>query len=237
MRDTIRARTSVRGRALISFILAGSLALLLAGTPANSFAISKRQKLNIKKLNMTVGSEFRLRVYNLKKKQKTTFTSTNDSVASVDSAGTGKKCALIRAVGIGTARIRVVIRKGKKVVRRLKCRIRVSPSGVSIKFIKRTVHMPTDASLRPETIIKPNTSMEQPVFESDNPDVATVNSRGIVTALSPGSANITATLLSADLTAVCTVIVEEDGTVSPSPGKHFRKWSQEPLENTDTETN
>lgn len=42
---------------------------------------SEKPKLNMKKLNMTVGSTFSLRVYNAKKKQKITFTSSKPSVA------------------------------------------------------------------------------------------------------------------------------------------------------------
>ena len=48
---------------LLVFVLLISM-VLPAGT---SFAAGKKPKLNMKKLNMTVGSTFSLRVYNAKK--------------------------------------------------------------------------------------------------------------------------------------------------------------------------
>lgn len=212
---------------VISLLLICSLVLFLAD--GTVFASAKRPKLNVKKLNMTMGSEFKLRIYNLKKKQKVTFVSSDSSVVSIENWSASGKQASIKAQGIGSATVKAIIRKGKKVVRRLKCNIKVSPSGVSIKFLKRTVHLQSGSRISLETIIKPNTSTEQPVFESDNPEVATVSSRGVVTALAPGTANITATLLSADLSAVCTIVVEAPEEASPTPRPKPQKLNDSPL--------
>ena len=62
---------------LLVFVLLISM-VLPAGT---SFAAGKKPKLNMKKLNMTVGSTFSLRVYNAKKRHKITFTSSKPSMA------------------------------------------------------------------------------------------------------------------------------------------------------------
>lgn len=54
---------------LLVFVLLISM-VLPAGT---SSAAGKKPKLNMKKLNMTVGSTFSLRVYNAKRKHKITL--------------------------------------------------------------------------------------------------------------------------------------------------------------------
>lgn len=202
---------------LLVFVLLISM-VLPAGT---SFAAGKKPKLNMKKLNMTVGSTFSLRVYNAKKKHKITFTSSKPSIATVK---TETQNASVSALAIGSSVITVTVKKGKKVVRNLKCRVRVSPNAVSIKFMKNQVSVPLSQRTRLETIIKPNTSAERPVFESSDESIAIVNSRGVVMGVSPGTVTITATLLSRNLTASCVVTVLPDSTTSSTkPKKYYEK--------------
>lgn len=204
---------------LLAFIfLAGSLLM-----PHSSVhAATKKAKLNVKKLNMTTGNDFRLRVYNLKKKQRVVYTSSNEKVISIGKMASRGKRVTINALSIGSATVNATVKKGKKVVRRLKCRIKVTPNAFSIKFPKRTICLDTNNRFRLKPIIKPNTSMEQPIFESDNPFVASVSSRGVVTAISPGTATITATLLSSGLTATCNIEVQSpsDKNATAKPSHH-----------------
>lgn len=205
---------------LLVFVLIFSM-ILPAGT---SFAATKKTKLNIKKLNMTVGSTFSLRVYNAKKKQKITFTSSKPSIATVKTDFPNARYANVSALAVGSSVITVTVKKRKKVVRTLKCRVRVSPNAVSIKFMRNEVSVPVSRKMRLETIIKPNTSAEKPVFESSDVSVATVNSRGVVTGISPGTVTITATLLSRNLTASCVVTVLPNSTsASTKPKKYNEK--------------
>ena len=86
--------------------------------------------------------------------------------------------------------------------------------------MKNQVSVPLSQRTRLETIIKPNTSAERPVFES----IAIVNSRGVVMGVSPGTVTITATLLSRNLTASCVVTVLPDSTTSSTkPKKYYEK--------------
>lgn len=204
---------------LLVFVLIFSM-ILPAGT---SFAAAKKPKLNMKKLNMAVGSTFSLRVYNAKKKQKITFTSSKPSIATVKTDSPNARYASVSALAVGSSVITVTIKKGKKVVRTLKCRVRVSPNAVSIKFMRNEVSVPVSRKMRLETIIKPNTSAEKPVFESSDVSVATVNSRGVVTGISPGTVTITATLLSRNLTASCVVTVLPNSTASSTKPKKYNE--------------
>ena len=210
------------------------LLLCLAFVPAAPAlqAASKKPKLNIKKLNMTVGNSFRLRVYNLKKKFKAVYSVSDESVVHIENRVARGKHATIKAYGIGSATINVVIKKGKKIKRRLKCRVKVSPVGVSIKFLKRKILMQEDGKFRVKTVIKPNTSTEQPIYESSNPEVAIINSRGIITAVGTGTTTITATLLSSNQKAICTVTVMDKVSFEQKApkSKKYKKYSTVLLE-------
>ena len=186
-----------------------TLCVLVGVVPISASAASKKPRLNMKRLELTVGDSFQLRLYNMKKRYKATYKSSNEEVVSIGEITKKGKRALITANAMGAATIRVTVKKGMRVVKRLKCKVKVTPNAVGIKFTKKNIRLETDEQVRLETIIKPSSSAEKPVFESDDTDVATVNSRGVVTAVSPGIVTITATLLSCNLTATCTIVVEE----------------------------
>lgn len=192
---------------------------LLIGSSALSAPKKPIPKLNVKKLNMTVGSTFQIRVYNLKKNQKVTYTSSRSDTAAVTTEYTNGKRAHITAFAIGSTTITATVYNGKKKGRSLKCKVKVSPNAVGLKFMKRQTTIQAGQKIRLETIIKPNTSEEKPIFESQDPSIATVNSRGIVTGVSPGTVTITATLLSCDLSTSCTITVLPSGEASVKPKK------------------
>jgi uncharacterized protein YjdB len=205
------------------------LSSVLTSAPSSVEAATKKAKLNMRKLDMTVGDSFQLRVYNMKKKQKAVYVSTDSNILSVDSVNASSKRATITAVAIGSANINVTIKKGRRVVKQLKCRVKISPNAVSIKFPKKTVKLQPTEQFQLDPIIKPITSTEQPVFESDDTSVATVSSRGTVTALSPGIVTITATLLSTNQTAECKIIVSEPNETTEKPEQNEKKRSLDNL--------
>lgn len=201
----------------LTFFLVTCMTVCLFCPVAEAAPKKPKPKLNIKKLEMTVGSDFVLRVYNLKKKQTVSFSTDNENIVSIESTVNGGKHACIRAQSIGKARIFARIYKGTKMIRMLKCKINVSPSGVSIKFLRPSIRMAVNERFRLEPVIKPNTSTEQPIYESAAPAIATVNSHGVITAVSPGTTTITATLLFSDVSAVCTVTVTDSGYPVKTP--------------------
>lgn len=209
---------------LLAFVLLLSSVLI---PYSSAQAAIKKPKLNVKKLNMTIGNEFRLRVYNLKKRRRVTFTSSNENVVSINNVSPKGKSATISTLSIGSAVVNATVYNSKtnKIVRRLKCRVRVSPNAFSIKFTRRKVRMNVSERIHLEYIIKPNASTEQPVFECDNPEIASVSCHGVVTALSPGKATITATLLSSGITATCTVeILDQTSENSSYPPKDKKTY-------------
>lgn len=193
---------------LLAFVLLIYAAIFQFNTNFASANTKQKPKLNVSKLELTLGNEFKLRVYNVKKKQKVSFSTSNKKIVSLDDKN--PKNVMIQANKVGKATITATITNANdKVVQKLKCNVEVSPNGISIKFLDRLVTLNPEDRFRVEPIIKPNTSKEQPLYESDNEEVATISSRGIITAVAPGITKITATLLSTNQTAVCTVVVTE----------------------------
>lgn len=185
--------------------------------PAAGSCAQKKTKLNVKKLTLTKNDTYTLRVYNLKKKYTVKFVSADDNIVSVKE-NTNKKTAVITAVNLGTAQVRANIYNRKdKLVRSLKTNVKVTPFAVSIKFAQKKVKLNLNDITKLSVIIKPRTSQEVPLFESSDPDVVTVNSKGIITAISPGNAVITATLLSSGQKASCDVVVVVPPSFTPGP--------------------
>lgn len=206
----------------ITLLFAFVFSLAALSRPATGSCAVKKTKLNVKKLKLTKNDTYTLRVYNLKKKHTVKFVSDNEEIVSVSESPQNKKAAVITAVSVGTVNIRVnIYNKKARLVRTLKTAVKVSPLAVSIKFPPKKIHLSVPDSARLSVIIKPNTSQEVPLFESSDPDVVTVNSKGIITAIAPGNAIITATLLSSGQSASCEVTVLPPPSEIPEPEPGF----------------
>ncbi len=178
----------------------------------------KKVKLNVKKLTLSKGSSYTLRTYNMKKKQTVRFVSDNEAVVSVSPQKPRSKNAEINAIGTGSTVVRANIYSAKgKLMRTLKTKIQVTPLAISIKFTHRKVKLNVDDTMKLSVIIKPNTSQEIPLYETSDPDIVTVNSKGMITAVAPGEAIIKATLLSSGQKVECRVIIFDEGSVTPAP--------------------
>lgn len=181
----------------------------------------KKVKLNVKKLTLAKGSTYTLRTYNMKRKQTVRFVSDNEAVVSVTPQKPRSKSAEINAVGTGSTVVRASIYSAKgKLTRTLKTKIQVTPFAISIKFTHRKVKLNVDESMKLSVIIKPSTSQEIPLYETSDPDVVTINSKGVITAVAPGEAIVKATLLSSGQKVVCKVIVHDEIDATPAPDQH-----------------
>ncbi|MEE3467657.1 MAG: Ig-like domain-containing protein [Eubacterium sp.] len=180
---------------------------MLIGTNASA---AMAPRMNLKKLNLTKGDDFTLRVYNLSEDESVNFKTTDDSVVKIASIGANQRSCVIVGKTVGKATIKAIIKKAGKVTDTLKCKINVTPVPVSIKFTDSTTTLKEGQQAYVDVIIKPYSATEQPIFETSNENVAVVNAKGKVTAVSPGRAVITATLLSTGKKAKCTIIVKED---------------------------
>lgn len=112
------------------------------------------------------------------------YRSSNTKIASVDSRGK------IKGIRIGSTRITVTLASGKKATVKVKVqknavatqKLTVSPSRISLK-LKKTYKLKISRS--------PLTTVERITYRSSNSKVASVNSKGVITARKKGTATIT----------------------------------------------
>lgn len=204
---------------IFSWLLIGVLFLGALEPGSDAFAAKKNKyiRMNVKSVTLSKNGMYKLRLYNTKKRQTIVFSSDNESIATVTST-TQPKLAVVTAVNLGNTYVRATISNSRgRVVRTLKVKVKVTPYAVSVKFGKKKIYLNETKNTKLNTIIKPNISQEIPLYESSDTDVATVNSRGIVTAVAAGEAVITATLLSSGQSASCTVVVKPEPVETVPP--------------------
>lgn len=204
---------------IFSWLLIGVLFLGALEPGSDAFAAKKNKyiRMNVKSVTLSKNGMYKLRLYNTKKRQTIVFSSDNESIATVTST-TQPKLAVVTAVNPGNIYVRATISNSRgRVVRTLKVKVKVTPYAVSVKFGKKKIYLNETKNTKLNTIIKPNISQEIPLYESSDTDVATVNSRGIVTAVAAGEAVITATLLSSGQSASCTVVVKPEPVETVPP--------------------
>ena len=217
---------------IFTWLLIGVFFLGALEPGSEAFAAKKNKyiRMNVKSVTLSKNGMYKLRLYNTKKRQTIVFSSDNESIATVTST-TQPKLAVVTAVNPGKTYVRATISNSRgRVVRTLKVKIKVTPYAVSVKLGKKKIYLNETKNTKLNTIIKPNISQEIPLYESSDTDVATVNSRGIVTAVAAGEAVITATLLSSGQSASCTVIAKPepvetappDATSTTSAAKNIR---------------
>lgn len=217
---------------IFTWLLIGVFFLGALEPGSEAFAAKKNKyiRMNVKSVTLSKNGMYKLRLYNTKKRQTIVFSSDNESIATVTST-TQPKLAVVTAVNPGNTYVRATISNSRgRVVRTLKVKIKVTPYAVSVKLGKKKIYLNETKNTKLNTIIKPNISQEIPLYESSDTDVATVNSRGIVTAVAAGEAVITATLLSSGQSASCTVVVKPepvetappDATSTTSAAKNIR---------------
>lgn len=208
-----------KNKIIFSWLLIGVLFLGALEPGSDAFAAKKNKyiRMNVKSVTLSKNGMYKLRLYNTKKRQTIVFSSDNESIATVTST-TQPKLAVVTAVNPGNTYVRATISNSRgRVVRTLKVKVKVTPYAVSVKFGKKKIYLNETKNTKLNTIIKPNISQEIPLYESSDTDVATVNSRGIVTAVAAGESVITATLLSSGQSASCTVVVKPEPVETVPP--------------------
>ena len=135
-----------------------------------------------------------------------TWTSSNESVATVDASGN------VKAVKAGSATITVTTKDGSK---KATCSVTVTPKPVAVESVsldKTTLSMTEGASGALKATVKPDNASDKSVtWTSSNESVATVDASGNVKAVKAGSATITVTTKDGSKKATCSV------TVTPKP--------------------
>lgn len=138
------------------------------------------------KINKTSVSVLRGKTYNLKitgTKKKTKWTSSNKKIATVSASGKIK--------GIKKGRCNIYAKVGKK---KYTCKVTVKQPVTSIKLSKKSISLNKGKKYTLKARIAPkNAANKAVVWKSSNTKIASVSSKGVVTAKSAGTTTITAT--------------------------------------------
>ncbi len=194
-------------RTLFIFLFLFSLLLDSQTALANGSEYSEEYYLNTTKASILTGDTLSLYVEGTSD-EEISFSSEDDSIVSIET--TGENSCQCTGVAVGSTVITVKVRK--KVLfftsstTTLRCNINVTPSAVSIRFKKRTYRINVGKSKKPKVVLRPSITSEKPTFTSSNTRIATVNSKGKVTARATGTVTITAALKNG-MQAQCKIIV------------------------------
>lgn len=130
-----------------------------------------------------------------------TWSSDNEKVATVTKKEDGS--GIVTPVGVGTAQIKAVLSDKTE----LSCLVTVTASVTGISLDKNVLNlMPNQSEKLTVTIIPENAVDQKLTWKSSNPEVASVDNAGNVTALTLGTTMITVTTSNGH-TAECTVTV------------------------------
>ena len=141
--------------------------------------------------------------------KKVTWTSSNESIATVDQSGN------VKAVSKGTATITVTTKDGGHTAT---CLVTVTEKAVPVTGVtldKDKLELPEgDAAQLIATVLPENATNKKVIWSSSDPSTASVDQNGNVTAIAtgwlwPGTATITATTEDGGYAATCKVTVTE----------------------------
>jgi len=132
--------------------------------------------------------------------QNVTWTSSNTAVATVNTSG------LVTAVSAGTATITVKTVDGNKTATSAITVAAIPVSSVAVSPTSTSLYAGNTQQLS-ATISPANATNKNVTWSSSNNAIATVNSSGLVTAVSAGTATITATTQDGNKTASATITV------------------------------
>ncbi|MDF2472522.1 MAG: Ig domain protein group 2 domain protein [Anaerocolumna sp.] len=161
-------------------------------------------KLNVKSIALVKDTSYELKVYNISDSQKVTFKTNNSDVAEVNEDGK------ISAIDFGSALITVTVKDGYKTIATLDCVVTVGPSAFSIKLTKSEITLAVGGKTNLTAILKPNNTVEEAKFSSNDPSIASVSIGGKVTAKVVGVTYVFASIDNGKFD-LCKVTVVESG--------------------------
>ena len=194
------------------------------GTITDRFLADSRAtivELNKDEANMTPGETEQLTATvnsPTGEKKTVTWTTSNDKVATVDS--TGK----VTALKVGKAIITASIKEGNKVLSQATCAVTVTPGTMTLDETSIAIMAGGTRKLTPK--FNPTSCATTVKWSSNKTSVADVSTDGTVTAVSKGTAIITAkaTIGGIEQTATCTVNVLDPAFTIDPPSTSIR-WS------------
>jgi uncharacterized protein YjdB len=170
-------------------------------------------KLNVSSKSLVKDTTFDLKLYNISDTNKVSYKSDTASVATVDDKGT------ITAVDYGTAVITVTVKAGLKTIATLNCEVTVGPPAISIILTKTDITLTVGDKTTLTAILKPNNTVEEAKFSSNDSTIANVSIGGRITAKSAGVTYVFASISNGKYDMCKVTVVEKDTNTSTEPEK------------------
>lgn len=174
---------------------------------ANAASVEDTQsdiKLNVKSKSLVKDTTFTLKIYNLNDSHKVTYKTASSQIATVDDKG------VITAVDFGTTLITVTVKDGFKTIATLECEVTVGPPALSIKLTKSEITLSVGRKTTLSAILKPNNTVEEAKYSSNDSNIASVSIGGRVTAKSVGVTYIFAYIDNGKYDVCKVTVVESD---------------------------
>jgi len=163
-------------------------------------------KLNVKSKSLIKDTTFALKVYNVSNNQKISYKSSSTSIATVDDSG------IITAVDFGTATITVTVKEGFKTISTQECQVTVGPPAISVKLTKSEITLEVGDRTTLTAILKPNNTVEEAKFISNDYSIASVSIGGQVTARAAGVTYVFASISNGKYDVCKVIVVEKSST-------------------------
>jgi uncharacterized protein YjdB len=179
-------------------------------------------KLNVKRVSIIKDRTYALKVYNITDNHKVTFKSSSDSIAKVSEDGT------ITGADFGDATITVTVKDGFKTIAALDCEVTVGPPALSVKLTKSEITLSVGRNTTLIAILKPNNTVEEAKFSSNDPSIATVSVGGRITAKSVGETYVFASIDNGKYDLCKVTITEED--LGEQPEQNVQETKEEKKE-------
>lgn len=186
------------GKATITVTTSNGKKATCKVTVVKSSKKSTSIKLNAKTMSLNKGAYKQLKATITKNStDKVTWSSSNKKVATVDKNG------VVAGVKKGTATITAKTSSGKKAT----CKVTVKVPATKVKLNKTKVTLAKGKSVTLKATMTPSSSTDKLTWTTSNKKVATVTSKGKVTAVKKGTATITVKT-SSGKKATCKVTVK-----------------------------
>ncbi|HBI60337.1 MAG TPA: hypothetical protein DDY31_03845 [Lachnospiraceae bacterium] len=183
---------------------------------ADNFTLRKKSSFNEKaslakyEKNILQEDTCTLKVLNFDEDCDISFKSSDTDVLTVKQLS--ENSCSYTGVGYGTAKIKVKLTKTTFLIfkeqKTLTAKVKVTPRAVSVVFRQNSREIEAGTKMSLSYTIRPSISEEVPVFESQNPKIASISKNGKVNAKKTGKTFITA-MISNGQKAKCKIIVVE----------------------------
>lgn len=180
-------------------------------TAAQAASVKNLKKATVTKtITVGVGCKQKIAVNTIPTKTKITYVSKNKKVATVSKNG------YVKGKKVGTAVVKVKLTyKKTSVIKKCKVTVKKAVKGISLE--KKTISLNVGSTYQIKKTVNPSKALQKVSYTSSKKSVATVNSKGKVTAKKAGTAKITVKALDGSGKKAVLTVKVKDNSITATP--------------------